>query len=132
MDPNSNILKPKNTSPIRKQKSSMSSKPLASVNALVSVTQNKPRKAVRKRVDNDENKENCSAAPRPTRTGGLGVNGNIGNAKKNPKPVKSLVEARDGRLPLRELPLNGFLDRLKKSDVAPSVEIVVCGMCRRY
>jgi hypothetical protein len=125
MDINSNILKPKNTSPIRKGKGlGVGSKPSHSARALRDVTGEK-RKVVRKKKVNDEDKENCEGS-KVTR-GAVGVNGSTTtrNTKhtKNTKPVKK--ETRDGRLPLKELPLNGFLERLKKSDVAASVDIVV-------
>jgi hypothetical protein len=125
IDPNSNILKPKRPSPIQKAKTSQSSKtkPLSSIKASTKTTGNeKPRKVVRKRKVNTEDKENCNTVPRPMRTGGLGVNGSMPLGKKTqPLSLKEIP----GRLPLKELPLNGFLDRLKKCDGASSVEIVV-------
>jgi hypothetical protein len=126
IDPNSNILKPKRASPTQKVKTSQSSKtkPLSSINASTKVPgTEKPRKVIRKRKVNIEDKENCNAVPRPVRTGGLGVNGSMPLGKKT-QPL-SLKKEIPGRLPLRELPLNGFLDRLKKCDGASSVEIVV-------
>src|ERR1700722_149588 len=112
MDVNSNILKPKNKSPIRKGNGvGVGVKPLQSARALSSVTGDKSKKIVRKKVVNDENKENCEG-PRITRTTGVGVNGSTTNTTnvKTTKPVKKVT--RDGRLPLKELPLNGFLERL--------------------
>jgi hypothetical protein len=97
------------------------------VNAPLKSTGNgKPKTVVRKTKVNNEDKENCAVAPRRVRIGastGLGVNGSSVSSK-NTQPLV-LKKAIPGRLPLKELPLNGFLDRLKKCDVAPSVEIVV-------
>jgi len=99
-------------------------KPLSSANALAAVAGAGPRKTVRRKkpVVNDENKENCGGPAMGLRRSVLGVNGNHSEGKK---PVQSKIE-RNGRLPLKELRLNGFLDRLRKREVAPSVEVVVC------
>ena len=115
--PSENSLKPKSNSPIRKSsKNSVGNVP-KSAGALAAITRQKPRK----RKVNDENKENCRVVTRPARTGGLGVNGSVGKASQ---PLPSKVEV-VGRLPLKELPLNGFVERLSRRDVVPTVEIVV-------
>lgn len=75
-----------------------------------------------RRKVNDENKENCNVAPRAPRAGGLGVNG---NTEKGLQPLASSKTEINGRLPLKEIPLNGFLEKLRKREVAPSVEIMV-------
>jgi hypothetical protein len=119
-DLNSSILRPKTKSPIRKSNAGQSvRKPLSSANALAKITGNDARQKLRKRKVNDENKENCNTAPRPVRAGGLGVNGRIVSGK-NAQPFTSKTELRNGRLPLKELPLN-----FGKGEIAPSVEIVV-------
>jgi len=136
---NSNILKPKQTSPIRKGALSSKGNIVPSSSAALSnitgtkqripkssnpsnpaAAANGRRKVVRRKV-NDENKENCNVVTRVPRTGGLGLNGNTG---KGLQPLVSTTEV-TGRLPLKEIPLNGFLDKLRKREVAPSVEIMV-------
>jgi len=120
----SNILKPKSTSPIRKGKVAQGPqqrKLLSSTGALASVTgiQQKRRKG---RV-NDENKENSGVV---LRTRVTGVNGSVGEgAGKKCRPMKPLggKTERVGRLPLKELPLNGFVE---KPEGVQSVEVVVC------
>jgi hypothetical protein len=120
MDLNSNILRPKPNSPIRKSNAGQSvRKPLSSANALAKITGTDAPKKMRKRKVNDENKENCNTVPRPVRTGGLGVNGSMVSGK-NMQPFTTKMELRNGRLPLKELPLN-----FGKGEIAPSVEIVV-------
>ena len=114
--PSENILKPKSNSPIRKSSKNGVGNVPKSAGALAAVTRQKPRK----RKVNDENKENCGVVTRPARTGGLGINGSTG---KSSQPFQSKVDG--GRLPLRELPLNGFGERLRKRDVVPTVEILV-------
>ena len=134
----SNILKPKQTAPIRKRTSSSKGSiiPSSSV-ALSSLTNakripsfktsnpsaatNGQRKALRRKNDNDENKENCNVVPRAPRTNGLGVNA---STVKKSQPLGAKVTIQ-GRLPLKEIPLNGFLDKLRKQEVATSVEIMV-------
>jgi hypothetical protein len=118
-----NILKPKSHSPIRKTKSHSSKKATSSANAWSESSQNVPPKKVRKRKVNDEDKENVNVAVKPRRTTGLGVNGSSENGK-NRDHLKSR-ELRDRRLPLKELPLNGFLDSSKKGYALSSVEITV-------
>ena len=135
---NSNILKPKQTSPT--QKGALSSKgniipsSLAALSKFTGTKQRIPkssnpsnpaaangrRKVVRRKV-NDENKENRNVVTRVPRAGGLGVNGNTG---KGLQPLVSRTEVK-GRLPLKEIPLNGFVHKLRKREVAPSVEIMV-------
>jgi hypothetical protein len=134
----SNILKPKSNSPIRKSKASQQSlkKILNSSNALATVTRDatqnageKPRNASnavvrearRKRIINDENKENCGTVSRRSRMATVGVNGSELQGKKT-VPLQSKLNS---RMPLKELPLNGFVERLKKREVVTSVEIVV-------
>jgi hypothetical protein len=126
MDLNSNILRPKTTSPIRKSNAGESvRKRLSSANALAKVTGNDgPKKMAKRKVD-DANKENWNTASRPVRAGGLGVNGSMVSGK-NTQPFTSKTELRNGRLPLKELPLN-----FGKGEIAPSVEIVVCRIVLR-
>jgi hypothetical protein len=120
MDLNSNILKPKTASPIRKSNAGQSiRKAPSSANALAKITGNEAPKKFRKSKVNDENKENCNTASRPVRTGGLGVNGSMVSGK-NTQPLTSKSVLRNGRLPLKELPLN-----FGTGDAVRSVEIVV-------
>ena len=116
--PSENVLIQKPKSPIRKPSSKNGARnvPKSSA-ALAAVTRQKPRK----RKVNDENKENCGIITRAARTGGLRVNGSDGKASQ---PLQSNIEV-VGRLPLKELRLNGFIERLGKRDVDPTVEIVV-------
>ena len=89
---------------------------MSSSAALASVTGTGQKR--RKKKVNDENKENSSVAPR---TRGTGVNGSTmveGNKKKQPLRTKTERE----RLPLKELPVNGFVE---KGEGVLSVEVVV-------
>jgi hypothetical protein len=123
-DLDSNILKPKATSAIRKQGSRQLSKnPPTSAGALAAATRDGIPKRGRKKKVNDENKENSNVGHHPHRTSGVGVNGMV--SAKNARSVQRKAEARDGRTPLKELPLNEFVDGLRKRDDVPSVEIVV-------
>jgi hypothetical protein len=120
MDLNSNVLKTKKGSPIRKSKAGKSMKNFpSSANALARITGNKAPKKVRKAKFNNENKENCNTATRPARTGGLGVNGTMVSGK-NTQPLTSKFVLRNRRLPLKELLLN-----FGKGDAVRSVEIAV-------
>ena len=117
IDHSSNTLKTKTTSPIRKSKTSQSQKKaLPSANALAAVT--RPTSTRRHAKVNDENKENCGNVMR-TRTTRPGVNA---NTKKDGSVVKTEINR---RMPLKEIPLNGFVERLRKRDIVPSVEITV-------
>lgn len=91
-------------------------KPLSSSNALANVT--RPTTTKRKPKINDENKENSGVVTRPRATG---VNGTIGKDRA----VTSKTETRTGRTPLKEIALNGFVERLRKREVPPSIEIMV-------
>jgi hypothetical protein len=112
-----NVLKVKAGSPIRKGKVGQGGrKVLSSSAALASVTGTGQKR--RKQKVNDENKENSSVVPR---TRGTGVNGStMVDGKKKKVPLGTKTER--GRLPLKELPLNGFLE---KGEGVSSVEIVV-------
>lgn len=121
---NSNVLKPKATSAVRKQEPTQSLKNLpTSARALTAVARDGIQKRGRKKKANDENKENGDAGLQHRRSAAINVNG-VPLAKKA-GPVHRKVETRDGRTPLKELPLNGFVDILRERDVVPSVEIVV-------
>jgi len=112
------VLKVKAGSPIRKGKVAQGGrKVLSSSAALASVTGNGPKR--RKPKVNDENKENSDVGTRTTRA--TGVNGNTiidGKKKKAPLGTKT----RRIRLPLKELPVNGFVE---KGEGVSSVEVVV-------
>jgi hypothetical protein len=45
---------------------------------------------------------------------------------KGSQPLAAKTDVASARLPLREIPLNGFLDKLRKREVVTSVEIMVC------
>jgi len=111
------VLKVKAGSPIRKGKVAQGGrKVLSSSAALASVTGTGQKR--RKQKVNDENKENSSVAPR---TRGTVVNGSTmldGKKKKAPPGTKT----ERGRLPLKELPVNGFVE---KGEGVSSVEVVV-------
>jgi len=102
------------------------SKVFGSANALENITR-PTRTKVAKRKVNDENKENC-VATRVARSTTQGINGNSLNAKGKGKRVigdKKVESKVGGRAPLKELPLNGFVDKLRKRHVSESVEVVV-------
>lgn len=115
--PSEDILKMKSNSPIRKSSNNGVGHVPKSAGALAAVTREKPRKA----KVNDENKENRGIVTRPARTGGLQVHG---NTRKASQPLQSKIDA-VGRLPLKELPLNGFIESLRRGAVVPAVEIMV-------
>ena len=102
-----NVLKPKSTSPIRKGKPTQAllRKPFASTGALAAVTGTQQNR--RKVRVNDENKENSGVVPRTRATG---VNGavveDVGKKRGTKKAQGGKIERE--RLPLKELPLNGF------------------------
>ena len=81
---------------------------------------------MKKTTINDENKENCVDIRRFVKSGGLGVNGSSSTKGKSSRVSLRKEDGKKGRTPLKELPLNGFVEKLKKRDVAESVEVVVC------
>jgi hypothetical protein len=95
-------------------------KPLSSAGALASITGSGVGNRRRKVKVNDENKENSQIGVRKTGTArAVGVNGS-GVEGKKPMPLGVKVER--GRLPLKELPINGFVEKMEG---AASVEVVV-------
>ena len=114
--PDSTVLKPKIASPIRKGKRTQRvPKPLASTGALASITGTTQKQ--RKVKVNDENKENSNIATQSSRR--TGENTGFGQGKKK-MPLGTKVER--GRLPLKELPVNGFVEKMEQ---VASVEVAV-------
>lgn len=130
-----NVLKPKSDSPIRKSASSknaQSSKKvsttktaLSSSKALANAPHDDKQKRRKNAQVNDENKENCGAerqtqgARRTEAT--VGINGSTLQKNSTQPTLRIRI---DPRTPLKELPLNGFVDKLKKDGIR-SVEIMV-------
>jgi hypothetical protein len=112
------VLKAKTGSPIRKGKVGQGGrKVLSSSAALASVTGTGQKR--RKPKVNDENKENSAVGTRATRA--TGVNGNTMTDGKKKKVLLGTNTERS-RLPLKELAVNGFVD---KGEGVSSVEVVV-------
>lgn len=111
---------PNTKSPIRKgMPAGRKGKTVATGEALAVATGMKRVPKAKKGVSED--KENVAVGPRGTRQTGCSVVPPLSSKADGVKrPMRE-----GGRVPLRELQVNDFVAKLKKREVAPSVEVTV-------
>jgi hypothetical protein len=112
---------PKTKSPIRKGKAAGRKGKTVAAGEALAVATGRMKRVPRAKKGVSEDQENIATVPRGTRQMGCSVVAPVSSKTDGVKrPMRE-----GGRVPLRELQINDFVEKLKKREVAPSVEVTV-------